>query len=225
MSTGESSRRDAVLDVLRGADEPMSIVEVAERLDVHPNTVRFHLAALEERGRVERATSPTTSPGRPALRFRAGRGMDPDGPRSYRVLAELLVSSLAEGPRTRERSLEAGRAWGRRTATASGPRPRSRRAVIRRLVALLADLGFAPESRIEGGEQQIMLRHCPFLELVDQRRDVICPVHLGLMQGSLAELGEKTGETEKSGETGVTVEALEPFVEPDLCLAHLGGVR
>ena len=39
---------------------------------------------------------------------------------------------------------------------------------------------------------------------------VICPVHLGLMRGAMTALGAP-----------VTVERLDPFAEPDLCLAHL----
>jgi predicted ArsR family transcriptional regulator len=56
------------------------------------------------------------------------------------------------------------------------------------------------------------LRQCPFLDLVGTQARVICPVHLGLMQGVLGSLGAT-----------VTVERLDPFVEPDLCLARLGS--
>jgi len=54
------------------------------------------------------------------------------------------------------------------------------------------------------------LRHCPFLELVESGAGIVCSLHLGLMQGAMAALC-----------TPVTVERLDPFVEPDLCLAHL----
>ena len=42
-----------MLRVLRVASAPMSIVQVADRLGVHPNTVRFHLVTLARQGRVE----------------------------------------------------------------------------------------------------------------------------------------------------------------------------
>ena len=57
---------------------------------------------------------------------------------------------------------------------------------------------------------RIRLRHCPFLELAEPHRDLVCPVHLGLMQGALAEL-----------RAPVTVSALIPFAETTACLAHL----
>jgi predicted ArsR family transcriptional regulator len=39
---------------------------------------------------------------------------------------------------------------------------------------------------------------------------VVCPVHLGLMRGVLESAG-----------AAVTVDRLDPFVHPDLCVAHL----
>jgi predicted ArsR family transcriptional regulator len=34
----------------------------------------------------------------------------------------------------------------------------------------------------------VRLRHCPFLELAEHHRDIICPLHLGLIQGAFAGL-------------------------------------
>jgi predicted ArsR family transcriptional regulator len=81
------------------------------------------------------------------------------------------------------------------------------------LIALLDDLGFAPDGDSSRGGR-IGLRHCPFLDLVPERAAVICPLHLGLMQGALEALGAE-----------ITVTRLEPFAEPDLCLAHIGRVE
>ena len=44
------SRAD-VLDMLRAADGPLGVREVAQRTGLHPNTARFHLEALVEAGR------------------------------------------------------------------------------------------------------------------------------------------------------------------------------
>jgi predicted ArsR family transcriptional regulator len=81
-------------------------------------------------------------------------------------------------------------------------------------VDLLGDLGFSPEHRPTDSGGQIGLRHCPFLDLVETQARVVCPLHLGLMQGAATALG-----------ASVTVERLEPFAEPDLCLVHLGGAH
>jgi predicted ArsR family transcriptional regulator len=190
----------------------MTIIAIADVLGVHPNTVRFHLDSLLAEGQVEQAELSRKGPGRPPLMFRAVRRMDRGGTRHYRLLAEILTAAYAAERNPRAKALAAGRAWGRRLDTTMQP-PGDGAGVdetIDHLVDALDDLGFAPERREADGERQIGLRHCPFLELAENRTSVICPVHLGLMQGAMETWGAP-----------VTVDRLEPFVEPDLCLAHL----
>jgi predicted ArsR family transcriptional regulator len=87
-----------------------------------------------------------------------------------------------------------------------------------RLVGLLDDLGFAPEP--EGADKpgavpsRIALRHCPFLELAEEHGQLVCPLHLALMQGALTEM-----------RAPLTVTELEPFAEPEVCVAHLAPAR
>lgn len=204
-------RRRDVLRVLKAAAGPMSITAIADELGVHPNTVRFHLDTLVSDGRVEHVEPERKRPGRPPLMFRALRQMDPDGPRHYQLLAEILATSIADGRDPHAKALAAGRAWGRnlKPLVPQGKKLAAKQS-IDRLVGVLGEFGFAPERRKSGGEQQIGLRHCPFLELTETRTDVICPIHLGLMQGIL-----------ESSAAPVTVDRLDAFVEPDLCLAHL----
>jgi predicted ArsR family transcriptional regulator len=180
---------------------------------VHPNTVRFHLQALVDSGRVEQVESTSASPGRPPFMFRARPGMDPAGPRNYQLLAEALATRLRADTKGPGEAIEAGQAWGRRMVAASS----SAKLVTNddhatdELVGMLRDLGFSPQLRPSAHEAEIGLRHCPFLELVPEYQSVICPMHLGLMRGAMEAMSSK-----------ITIERLEPFAEPDLCLAHIG---
>lgn len=205
-------RRREVLNLLRSSGTSMSILDVAHRVGLHPNTVRFHLQSLESSGQVERVDSTRARPGRPPLMFRAHRGMDPAGPRNYRLLAEVLVTRMGADTDSTAEAVEAGRAWGSRLPSAAADEPvATDEEATGRLVRMLDDLGFSPQRRVAAGVGQIGLSHCPFLDLVPAHTRVVCPVHLGLMQGALAAMG-----------AAITVEKLEPFVESDLCLAHLG---
>ncbi|HUE32312.1 MAG TPA: helix-turn-helix domain-containing protein [Mycobacterium sp.] len=209
-SIGESaSRRREVLRALRSSPDPMSIVAIADVLGVHPNTVRFHLDSLVGDGVVEQVEPDRKGPGRPPLMFQAVRQMDRGGTRHYRLLAEILTMAVAAERDPRAKALAAGRAWGRKLQSLPANATTADDA-IDHLIDMLDDLGFAPERRKADGEQQVGLRHCPFLELAENRTNVICPVHLGLMRGAMETWGAP-----------VTVERLDAFVEPDLCLAHL----
>jgi predicted ArsR family transcriptional regulator len=212
-----AGRRDEVLRVLAREARPLTIGEIARRLGIHPNTVRFHLDALSRSGQVERAESGPRSTGRPPLRFRAVRTMDPTGPRHYRLLAEILVQGLAAEPRqARRRAVEAGQAWGRRLAepmTPDDPDGTDPADSVDRLMALLDDVGFAPEPRGPVTRREIGLRRCPFLELAEERSDIVCQVHLGMMQGAM-----------QAWRSPLSVDRLDPFAEPDLCLTHLRAI-
>jgi predicted ArsR family transcriptional regulator len=143
--------------------------------------------------------------------FRAVHRMDPGGPRRYQLLAEILTLGLAGDRNASAKALQAGRAWGRRlTRPENKAKALGTRKSIDRLVGLLHELGFAPQQRIAQGQMQVGPRHCPFLELAEGRSTVVCPIHLGLMQGAL-----------EAWDAPVMVDRLDPFVEPDLCLAHI----
>ena len=63
-------RRDA-LAVLRAAPGPLTATALAEHLDLHVTTVRFHLDQLERVGLVARESEHSGRPGRPAAAYRA----------------------------------------------------------------------------------------------------------------------------------------------------------
>lgn len=222
MTAGAGPRRARVLDVLHEADVPLGVADVAARTGVHVNTARFHLDALVAEGTVVRALEEPSGAGRPRAVYAPRPGMSRGGTRSYRLLAQILLSNLSSaGPDAGETARQAGRAWGGFLSGPPAPFQRlSAGEAVTRLTALLDDLGFDPEpgrpepgqpgSGQSGPDAVIRLRHCPFLELAEEYGDLVCRIHLGLMQGALAEL-----------RAPVTAAGLEPFAEPGACLARL----
>ncbi|MFF6997946.1 helix-turn-helix transcriptional regulator [Streptomyces sp. NPDC008313] len=63
---------------------------------------------------------------------------------------------------------------------------------------------------VPGAERRLHLHHCPFREVAQRRPDIVCAIHLGLMQGTVEAL-----------RTPLAAESLEPFVTPHLCVATL----
>lgn len=189
----------------------MGVRELAVAVGLHANTAREHLDRLVEGGLVERAPAPPNGRGRPQLRYRARPEGAAEDPNAYRALAAVLAEELAALPDPQAAAIEAGERWGRTLAHggASGATPAALDPV-HRVVDLLDDAGFAPERPVVPDEP-IRLRRCPFGSLARQRGDVVCAVHLGLLRGALREL-----------DAPFDAVGLEPFVTPDLCLAHLG---
>jgi predicted ArsR family transcriptional regulator len=207
---GESRAR--VLSVLQAAGTALGVVEVAERVDLHPNTARFHLDALVDAGLAERASEGRDQPGRPRMLYTASAESGQTGRRSYRLLAEILTSYVAaQTPQPAKAAVKAGQAWGRYLAERPAPFQRIDAAVsTQQLVRTLEEIGFAPEAVTSGRKRRILLHHCPFREVAEEHGEVVCSIHLGVMQGLLTEL-----------DAPLEAQRLEPFVEPSLCVAHL----
>jgi len=191
---------------------PLDARELADLVDLHVNTVRVHVNALIEAGLVESETLPPQGRGRPRVAYRSTAAAGDEGGRRYRLLAEILTALVARfGAEASEQLEEIGEAWGHYLVDSPPPYAQlSDEQAVERLVALLAEIGFQPKLEQQARGRQIQMRPCPFLELARSHQDVICPIHLGLIRGALAELGAKTRATK-----------LEPFVRPDLCVARL----
>ena len=205
------SRAD-VLDMLRAADGPLGVREVAQRIGLHPNTARFHLEALVEAGMAVRETEDREMPGRPRIGYRAATD-GPAGRRRYRLLAEMLTSLIAGTmPEPGSAAEDAGREWGAYLAEQPPPYQRlTAEEALAKLTAIMEELGFAPQAEADGeGQHRLCLRRCPFREVAQHHQDIICSLHLGLMRGALARM-----------RAPVTADRLDPFVEPSLCVARL----
>jgi predicted ArsR family transcriptional regulator len=195
-------------------DGPLDARDLVQRVGLHVNTVRVHLNALAEAGLAEAETVPSKGRGRPRLVYRATGAVGEEGGRRYRLLAEILTALVASfGSKATAQLEEVGEAWGRYLVNSPSPFDQlSDTEAVEQLVALLAEIGFQPELDKGKRGRRILMRPCPFLELARRHQEVVCPIHLGLIRGALAELGATTSATK-----------LEPFVQPDLCVAHLAA--
>jgi predicted ArsR family transcriptional regulator len=209
--TAHRPRHAEVLNLLRTAGSPLGVADVAARLGIHANTARFHLDALTADGAAVRTLSSAQGPGRPRAVYAPKPGMSRDGARGYQFLAQILLSWLsAKGAEATAGAMQAGRTWGAFLAERPAPfRAVTAEASVTGLTGLLDELGFDP-APVDSPPSVIRLRHCPFLELAEGYDQVVCAIHLGLMQGALTGLGAP-----------VTATRLEPFAEPGACLAHL----
>lgn len=200
-----SGRR--VLDLLARSAEPLTIARITDGTGLHANTVRSHLALLQEMGRVEAVPEPRTRPGRPRLLYRALPHGEPADP--YRVLA----AELAAGISAEDAGVSPGVAAGRRLArtqrekVAPGGTEVTPADSIGMAVDGLEVLGF--ETSTDPLGDRLYLAHCPFADLARQDR-AICRLHREMLQGFFSEL-----------DSGVTVRRLDVFVKEDLCVAHL----
>jgi predicted ArsR family transcriptional regulator len=198
--------RRALLAVLREADGPLGVRAIALRVGLHPNSAREQLRHLEDGGFVHSSTAPSSGRGRPGLRYRLSSAAEAAA-EPWRTLGTALADELLEVPGAEGVWAAAGERWGRRAAAGAD----AEGTAGDRLADLLADAGFAPDAP-RPGDTELRLRACPFLPLERHHLPVVCGMHLGFISGALHELGSH-----------VEAIAIEPFVQPDLCVARFGS--
>ena len=113
MSDERESRqgRQAILHVVREADQPLSVAEIAERVGLHVNTVRGHLELLVHLGNVSRETEHRGGRGRPRVLYELATD-EPRQQDAYRTLAAVLANELSiVGGTDQGTADEAGLLW------------------------------------------------------------------------------------------------------------------
>jgi predicted ArsR family transcriptional regulator len=181
---------------------------------LHTNTARSHLRVLTEAGLVSARREERTRPGRPRVLYQAAaEPTDERALASYRLLAQILASSLGSEPDPSTRAEKAGQTWGAHLVRKPPPFTSiSKQETLDEVVRLHEQHGFKAELRQAKRGQELVLKRCPFEEVATTYQTVVCSVHLGLVRGALAELA-----------TGVEADWLEPFAEPGACIGHLTG--
>ncbi|AEV70815.1 putative transcriptional regulator [Mycolicibacterium rhodesiae NBB3] len=237
-------QRERVLRMVREHGGAIDAVELASRMKLHVTTVRFHLDALCDEGAIERTRVNRDGVGRPRTGYRAvEERLD------YRILAEILAMELGETAETRARRAQrAGVQWAERIAAAQpeavvgqdGTEAAEAGDALARGAALATEvfdrMGFdaelaagsepsaslsADSEQVLGRERVIRLHACPVRDLARAHPEVGCGLHLGLLQGLVDRAAAAGGSADR--EVAAVSARLEPFVEPELCIARLAA--
>jgi predicted ArsR family transcriptional regulator len=142
-------------------------------------------------------------------------------PREYELAARLLVQAVEADPSDRSRTAlaEAARRLGTELGSAFRPSPADRdaggrdaagpEADERDVKGVLTQQGYEPCC---GADGVIRLRNCPFHQLAEQHRELVCGMNLALVEGLVEGLGADGWHP-----------ALDP--RPGQCCVAIGGDR
>jgi predicted ArsR family transcriptional regulator len=183
--------RARLFTMLRDLRRPAGTEELAERLGLHPNGVRLHLARLREAGLVVRERS-ARAPGRPRDMWRIAPDAQPTGepPTGYANLGRWLARFISPSQRTLRAVENTGRQIGRDLVPKSTDEAGPAEATMH---AELVALGFQPRRDVESaGTLTYRLCNCPYREAVHENQAVVCTLHRGITRGLLDAIAPET---------------------------------
>jgi predicted ArsR family transcriptional regulator len=212
LSSLDDPVRRRLYEVVSERTEPVGRDEAAAAAGIGRALAVYHLDKLVEAGLLTATyarPAGRTGPGagRPAKRYaRSDREFAVTvPPREYELAARLLVQVVESDASGRSRAalLDAARRLGAELGN------RFQSGAPDGLEGMLAGHGYEPR-RDEGGT--IRLRNCPFHQLAEHHREVVCGMNLGLIEGIVAGLGLPDAHP-----------ALDP--SPGHCCVTIGGGR
>ncbi|ERI06871.1 helix-turn-helix transcriptional regulator [Aneurinibacillus aneurinilyticus] len=171
----------------------VTVQEIADQFDIHPNVARLHLTKLEDVNLLNSASEKTGKGGRPSRLYSLSDQVISlqFPPRDYQLLANIAIETLISLGEAGQKALyEMGRKFGHEAARQAIEKERTsisemnteeKIASIHRLV--LAQ-GLNPEIELIG-EQNLRFRvyNCTFKEAASKNPQSICRMHHALLLG------------------------------------------
>ena len=218
LSSLDDPLRRRLYDVVTSQPGPVSRDEAASAAGIGRALAVYHLDKLVESGLL------TASYQRPPGRSGPGAGRPAKmytrsdrefavtvPPREYELAARLLVQAVEADPSDRSRTALAGAARRLGTELGSAFRPAAGEgdAAGQDVKGVLTQQGYEPCC---GADGVIRLRNCPFHQLAEQHRELVCGMNLALVEGLVEGLGADGWHP-----------ALDP--QPGQCCVAIGGDR
>jgi len=188
---------DAVADPVRlqivrhlADHDSATLNELAESAGVHVNTIRSHVASLEQSELLVSTQKPASGPGRPATEFRLTDGWGLSST-DFLELAGLLAAALVRNGPDPACLRATGADWGRYLAGRPGSRD-----VASALPQALERLGF--HTTVEG--DIVRISGCPCAVVSPDHPEVVCGLATGVVEGVLSASGSRLRVVEHEGD-------------------------
>ncbi|WCK53105.1 helix-turn-helix domain-containing protein [Aneurinibacillus sp. Ricciae_BoGa-3] len=171
----------------------VTVQEVAEQFDIHPNVARLHLTKLEDVNLLVSASEKTGKGGRPSRLYTLSEQVVnlQFPPRDYQLLADIAIDTLLSLGEAGQKGLnQMGRRFGNEAAKhAIGKErtPLSQMTVedkIESIQRLVLAQGLNPEiEMIDDKTIRFRVFNCTFKETASRNPESVCQMHHALLRG------------------------------------------
>ncbi|MGM9927332.1 MAG: helix-turn-helix transcriptional regulator [Bacillus sp. (in: firmicutes)] len=172
----------------------VTVQEIADTFNIHPNVARLHLSKLEDINLLSSETKKTGKGGRPSRLYRLSDDViQLHFPyRDYQLLANIAIETMMKlGEVGKEALHKTGKAFGQSLVESqlkdiqrsNTELTFEEKVLILKNAATLA--GFYPEFHIGDDQKTIcfQIHNCPFKEIAKVQKDSICDMHSSFLKG------------------------------------------
>lgn len=170
----------------------VTVQEIADQFDIHPNVARLHLTKLEDVNLLSSCSEKTGKGGRPSrLYFLSEQVISLQfPPRDYQLLAEIAIDSLLSLGEIGYKALrDMGRRFGREAAqraleTEKLPPDASLERKIEHIRRLVVYQGLNPEIElVDDNTVRFRIFNCTYKEAAKKNPENICQMHQTFLRG------------------------------------------
>lgn len=185
--------RFSIYQYITSKREPVTVQEIADEFDIHPNVARLHLTKLED---VELLTSTSEKHGKGGRPSRLYLLSDQVvnlqfPPRDFQLLADIAINALLElGPDGHKALINTGKRFGYETAKQAIAKEGKNFAgmsveeKILEIEKLVAAQGLNAEFQlIDERTLKFRVYNCPFKETAKKNPESVCAMHHALLRG------------------------------------------
>lgn len=187
--------------------QEVTVQEIADNFNIHPNVARLHLSKLEDVNMLISETKKTGKGGRPSRLYRLSDDViQLNFPfRDYQLLAKITMESmLSLGEEGRKVLRLTGKRFGKEMMEQEIARHHNgefptfeQKLITLKNAATMA--GFFPEFEVNEDQTRIYFQifNCPFKELATDHHEEICGTHQEFLRGMFESLFDNVELTEK----------------------------
>ncbi|WP_458412503.1 helix-turn-helix transcriptional regulator [Schinkia sp. CFF1] len=169
----------------------VTVQEIADAFNIHPNVARLHLTKLEDVHMLVSETKKTGKGGRPSRLYRLSDDViQLNFPyRDYQLLSEIAIGTLLSlGEVGKKALLETGQRYGEEIINKEMKRsgnPLSFDDKLHLLKDAASMLGFYPEFEATPDHTKVYFKifNCPFKEVAVQKLGDVCKMHFAFLEG------------------------------------------
>lgn len=185
----------------------VTVQEIANNFDIHPNVARLHLSKLEDVNMLVSDTKKTGRGGRPSRLYSiSNEVIKLNFPfRDYELLSTITLETMVKLGETGKQALyKVGKQYGIKSVEQNIERNINAKELtfeekLDILTAVTQSAGFYPEIEVGNDKSNIFIHlyNCPFKEVAFDHQEVVCTMHKRFLQGMFESLFDYVNFTEE----------------------------